>query len=61
MIRLIHGSDTAASRKKLQDTVNNINGETVYFNGNNLTLSELLLALSFPPLKPSSSKISLKE
>ena len=44
MIRLIHGSDTAASRKKLQDTVNNINGETVYFNGNNLTLSELLLA-----------------
>src|SRR3972149_4744502 len=44
MIRLIHGSDTAGSRKKLQDTVNNINGETVYFNGNNLTLSELLLA-----------------
>ena len=41
---LIYGSDTAASRKKLQETVANIDGETVYFNGNNLNLAELLLA-----------------
>jgi len=41
---LIHGSDTAASRKKLQDTVNSVHDETVYFNGNYITLADLLLA-----------------